>query len=238
MQQGDGVEDPLDDPEFADLQQVQARRHPQLALVAVGLLEVSLAVESRRPIDQPFPVAALRHGEAHRGTAGACLAVPEILLGVPALDQAQVEAAVEAQVGVDRRGGLLLCGRSPIAPVLEQIGEQILDVKLRAAFAASAGHHPGVERVGVQGLLLALAAPAVRAGAFAQPFGLGDRLELELELQLVDHLAADGRLHGLHAPTPCSASRRLSSRAERLMPAIWGWSCSTRWPRRPSGTWR
>jgi len=131
VQQCDGVENALDNPQLTDLKQVQTRRAPPVAAHALprGKARLLLA-ETMRTINQPFPVAALLQRETDRGRTDAQLAAPVVLLGVPAFDQLQAKAACGLQVALGGGGRLLLGGWGALAPVIEQVVEQFLDVPL------------------------------------------------------------------------------------------------------------
>ncbi len=187
VQQGDRVEDALDDVQLLDLAQVERRRAPPDALVAFARLEAGLLLaEALRTVDQPFPVAALFQREAHRRAAGVDVAAPVVLLAVPAGDQLQAKAAGELQVGAGCGHRVLGGGRGSLAPVVEQVVIQLFDVDaVTTFFRTAADQHPGRVVEGVEGLL---AAVVRRAFALAHVVGAGHVLEAEVALDAAQHL--------------------------------------------------
>ncbi|MCY1523915.1 hypothetical protein D9M68_588290 [compost metagenome] len=211
VEQGDGVENALDNPELLHLEQIHAGRAPPHTLVAGPGLEARLLLaEAVGAVDQPFPVAAFLQGEAHRGRAFAQLAGPEMLLAEPALDKLQAKAPGELQVSAGGGVGLLVRGRYPVAPVVEQILVQLLHMPLLAALAlAAAVHRPG--RVGPA---VELPLPTGRAGALAQVQRARDRLQAVIRLQALQKLAAQCIPH-LLVPNARTASLATCSVRER-----------------------
>jgi hypothetical protein len=64
VQQGDGVEDALDNVQLVDVHQRERRRAPPDAFIALARFEASLLfAEALGAVDQPFPVAALVQGK-------------------------------------------------------------------------------------------------------------------------------------------------------------------------------
>ncbi len=208
VQQRDSVEDTLDDPQLVDLEQVHGWRAPPVAFHALARREACLLLaEAVRAVDQPFPVPTLLQGEAHCGTALGEFAAPVVLLAVPAADHAQVEATGELQVGIGAGSRRLLGARCALAPVVEQVVEQLFHVPLLAALAlAAAFDEPGLVVAGIE-LLLA----AARAGAAAHVVGSGAALEAEVALETAQHLFADLAVHVFHWAAPhtnsCISSR-------------------------------
>ncbi|MCY1407269.1 hypothetical protein D9M71_225650 [compost metagenome] len=229
VQQRYGVEDALDDPQFLGFQQVDAGGTPPDAARAASLLEPCfLLAKAPRSIDQPFPVPTFCQGETHCGAAFIDIGVPVVFLGVPALDQRQIEAAGVAQVGLCRGRWLLVGNRRALAPVVEQLGVELLDVPALAAFALpAAADEPGGVRQAEQ-LLLATG----RAFTLAQVLRSCDGLQAELQLQLGEYLGAKLDVHVLHAmPLSC----RRSALMVRTRPTMCGWSSTMRLARKPVG---
>ncbi|MNJ29607.1 hypothetical protein D3C77_241800 [compost metagenome] len=179
VQQRDGVKDALDDPKLLNFLQVNRSWAPPIAFGRLTRSESRLLLaEPVRLVDQPLPEPAFLQGEPHGGAADVQLTVPVVVLGVPAFDQVEVEAAGKLDVGVGRCPGILLRGRVALAVVVEQIPEQFLNVPLFATFAlAAALDEPRFILSGIQ-LFLATA----RAGALAQILRSGPGLQAVLVL--------------------------------------------------------
>lgn len=195
MGEGDGVEDALDDPQLIDRGELHRRRAPPLAAVAAAEVGLLLA-EAGGLIDQPFPPHASAQGEAHGGGGGINLGIEEALLGVPALDALELEAAAHAQVGIGHRRAALRLARGgwqvgeALAPGIEQLGEQLFHVDLAAALVlAAALHHPGRVRLDEGFALAALGAAhllQVRAALFG--FEVADQSRHDVVAQPVIHV--------------------------------------------------
>ncbi|MNG97693.1 hypothetical protein D3C79_568130 [compost metagenome] len=246
MHQGYSVENALYDPQLVDLEQIQARRAPPDTAVSFQAFACRLEpgfhlAESVRPIDQALPIAALFQGEAHRCAADVELGVPIVFLGVPALDQFLAEPAVEFQVGAGRCGGIAVCRRGQLAPVIEQVVVDVFDVHTVATFfRPAANQHPRRVLVGVE---LVLSAPGRRALALAHVLGTGHVSQPVVALQALAYFREQLVLHGVgsgHCARSVAATANCCSSAlrVRLMPDRWGTSARTFVPRSPVGTFR
>jgi len=176
--QRDGVEDALDQPEFArwlggvgllrvGAGEAEVGQGPPGAGVAAAGLEVGLLAEAARAVDEALPpgVGELEaHGGGASAAAGVCAGVVEALLGVEALDAGEVEAARQGEVGVGGGVGVALGlgGLEAVGPGLEQVGVEVLGVGLVAAVVeVFAAHDPGGVGKGPERLLAAAGADAL-----------------------------------------------------------------------------
>lgn len=158
VQQGDGVEDAPYDEQLVDLHLVERRRAPSDALIALTGLEAGLLLaEALGAVDQAFSIAALVQGEADGGTADVDVAAPVVLLNESAVDELKAKAPGKLQVGAGGGGRLFGGRRCLLAPVVEQVAVEVLDVDaVVARFRPAADQHPGRLVEGVQGVFAAL----------------------------------------------------------------------------------
>ncbi|MNJ74157.1 hypothetical protein D3C77_710470 [compost metagenome] len=87
MQQRDGVEDALDDPQLLDFQQVNGWRAPPVSFR--GLARGESGFLFAKPVwlvNQSLPKPTFLQGEPNCRAADVQLAVPVVILGVPTLD--------------------------------------------------------------------------------------------------------------------------------------------------------
>ncbi|MNF88182.1 hypothetical protein D3C84_706700 [compost metagenome] len=237
LHQGDGIENALDDPQFVDLQQVHTGWYPPVTLVAFARLETRfLLAEAVRLVDEPLPIAAFFEWKANGGRANVQVPIKVMLLGVPAFNLANVEAAGEGQVGLGTRSRLIIGGRGALAPVVEQVAVQLFDRFHVAAFLlATAADEPWLVIPGKQPPLVALG-----AGSLAHVLGAGHVLQTKVGLEPLQYISAQLMVHGLHCArsTALAPSCFFNSLRVRQMPARCGMSLSTFGARWSLGTFR
>ncbi|MCY1533685.1 hypothetical protein D9M68_690250 [compost metagenome] len=203
--QRNGVEDAFDNPDLVRAAGVQHRRLPPHA--AVAAVEGGLAIaEAVRLVDDPFPVHAGAQHEAYGRAAQLQLVAVVALLGVPVADLVQAEASTVAHIGISGSLGVVRRGREAIAPALEQIRVDVLDVQLGAAMVqAVALEHPWRIAEGPQRLL-----GAGRALAGLQLLAAALLLEGVVTQQAAGDFAVQGWVHE-------SSGKKSPSRPERGM---------------------
>ncbi|MNT38103.1 hypothetical protein D3C72_1742850 [compost metagenome] len=140
-----------------------------------------------------------------------------MLLGVPAFDLANVEAAGEGQVGIGTGSRLVVGGRCALAPVIEQVAVQLLDRLHVAAFLfTAAADEPRLVIPGKQPPLVALG-----AGPLAHVLGASHVLQTKVGLEPLQYISAQLVIHGLHCArsTALVSSCFFNSQRVRQIPA-------------------
>ena len=153
LRQCDRVEDTLAQPDFGRDGEIGHRdlgHLPPLSAIAGAVGEIGLALaEAAGLIDQPFPIAATRQREAHRGRADAelLILIPFLRIGPP--QALQIEAAGMEEIGISRGVRIGLGLDVALRPIVENVGVEFLDVAFPAApIDAAAFQHPGLVRPG------------------------------------------------------------------------------------------